>query len=73
MFDAQLAYPQVGLEEIIIRHPDVVIELRGGAARPVTVRCDRQMPGLHRQSQTTQPGCGQCRPDGRWAGKTTRS
>lgn len=28
MADAQLAYPQVGLEEIIIRHPQVVIELQ---------------------------------------------
>jgi ABC-type Fe3+-hydroxamate transport system substrate-binding protein len=28
MADAKLAYPQVGLEEIIIRHPDVVIELQ---------------------------------------------
>lgn len=28
MSDAQLAYPQVGLEEIIIRQPEVVIELQ---------------------------------------------
>jgi len=28
MADAQLAYPQVGLEEIIIRQPEVVIELQ---------------------------------------------
>ena len=26
--DAQLAYPQVGLEEVILRHPQVVIELQ---------------------------------------------
>lgn len=26
--DAQMAYPQVGLEEIILRHPEIVIELQ---------------------------------------------
>ena len=26
--DAQMAYPQVGLEEIILRHPQIVIELQ---------------------------------------------
>lgn len=62
MFDAKLAYPQVGLEEIIIRHPEVIIELQAtpgnfdelaldwarlGENVPLTEACVRVIAGDH--------------------------
>jgi len=40
MFDAPLSYPQVGLEEILIRQPDVVIELQATPGNSEALRRD---------------------------------